>query len=244
MAFIVFDIETRVDKALVNRVYHAADGLSDDEAYERHRAELMRRRSSDFFPIPFHVPISIALAEIADDHALRGIESLGAGASSEEALVGDFWSRIDRSPATLVTFNGRRFDLPVLELAALRCGVSAPNYFSDASRARNRYAEDRHLDLLDFLTNHGAVTLAGGLNLLLNMLGLPGKTGVNGSQVQQLYESGRIDEIHRYCRDDVMRTYLLFLRVELLRGRISESRCRALIDASCRTLAGASGERS
>jgi hypothetical protein len=232
MAYAIFDIETRVDKALLNRAYHEGEGLSDDDAYARHREELKLRRGSDFFPATLHIPISIAVGDVGDDHVLRSVESLALASYSEEHLVREFWSRADRFVGTLVSFNGRRFDLPVLELAALRYGVSAPAYFADSSVTRNRYAGDRHLDLLDFLSNYGAITLSGGMNLLLKMIGLPGKTGIDGSKVQELYEAGRLDEIHRYCRDDVVQTYFLVLRVELMRGRIDEAAYRAAFDAS------------
>ncbi|MGW8257320.1 MAG: hypothetical protein ACWGMZ_07550, partial [Thermoguttaceae bacterium] len=32
---------------------------------------------------------------------------------------------------TLVSFNGRGFDLPLLELAAFRFGISVPGWFQD-----------------------------------------------------------------------------------------------------------------
>ncbi|MGH7865047.1 MAG: 3'-5' exonuclease [Candidatus Binataceae bacterium] len=241
MAYAVFDVETRVDKALLNRVYHPGEGLSDHDAYQRHRAELKRRRGSDFFPITLHVPISVAVGMVGDDHVLRSVESLAHDEYSEEKLVREFWARADRFSGTLVTFNGRRFDLPVLELAALRHGIAAPHYFAESSNVRKRYADDRHLDLLDFISNYGAIPLSGGMNLLLKMIGMPGKTGVEGSMVQELFEAGRLDDIHRYCRDDVAQTYFLFLRVELMRGRIDEAKYRAAFDAS-KSFLGAAAE--
>jgi predicted PolB exonuclease-like 3'-5' exonuclease len=70
------------------------------------------------------------------------------------------------------------------------------------------------------------------MDLLLKMIGLPGKVGIDGAQVQERYEQGRLDEIHRYCRTDVIQTYFLFLRVELLRGRIDEAAYHAACGAS------------
>ena len=74
------------------------------------------------------------------------------------------------------------------------------------------------------------------MDLLLKMIGLPGKMEVDGSQVQDLYEQGRLDEIHRYCRNDVVQTYFLFLRVELMRGRIDEAGYRFAREASAHFL--------
>lgn len=236
MPFAVFDIETRIDKHLVNQVFAAEEGLTDEQAYERYRDETQRRRGSDFLPVTLHVPISIAIGNVADDHALRSVESLVLTNYSEEALVREFWSRYERFTGTMVSFNGRRFDLPVLELAALRYGISAPVHFGVNSTARYRYSEERHFDLLDYLTNHGAVALPGGINLLLRMIGMPGKRSMGGSKVQEYYESGRLEEIHRYCRADVVQTYFLFLRVELMRGKISEDAYRAASQSSARFL--------
>jgi len=48
--------------------------------------------------------------------------------------------------------------------------------------------------------------------------------------VQQLWQEGRLGDIDRYCRHDVIQTYFLFLRVELLRGRLTpEQYERALL---------------
>jgi len=239
MTFAVFDIETRVDKKLLNQSLCAGEGLSDEDAYLHFREQLRARRGSDFFPLSLHIPISIAIGDVGADHVLRSVESLALDGCSEEALARDFWARAEHFTGCLVTFNGRRFDLPVLELAALRYGISAPSHFGErADSTRGRYCNERHLDLCDYLTNFGATgALRGGLDLLLKMIGLPGKVGVDGSQVQEFYEQGRLDEVHRYCRSDVIQTYFLFLRVELMRGRIDEVACRAARDASAHFLA-------
>lgn len=236
MGFVVFDVETRVDKRLLNQVYFDGEGLSDEQAFERYREDLRRRRGSDFFPVTLHVPISIAIGNVGEDYALRSVESLTTGACSEQELVREFWSRAERFGGTLVSFNGRRFDLPVLELAALRHGIAAPVHFGAESLARNRYSAARHLDLCDFLTNYGAVSLAGGMNLLLKMIGLPGKQGIDGSMVQEYFDAGRLEEIHRYGRSDVVQTYFLFLRIQLMRGQVSEDLYRAAAQASAHFL--------
>jgi len=64
------------------------------------------------------------------------------------------------------------------------------------------------------------------------MIGMDGKTDLDGSKVQPYFEAGRLDEIRRYCRADVIRTYALLLRVELMRGRIDEPTYRAVCAAS------------
>jgi predicted PolB exonuclease-like 3'-5' exonuclease len=232
MPFAIFDVETRVDKHLLNQVYFEGHGLSDSEAFERYREELRRRRDSDFLPITLHVPISIAIGNVGDDYVLRAVESLALDDYSEEKLVREFWNRYERFPGTLVSFNGRRFDIPVLELAALRHGIAAPIHFGEAGAARDRHSGERHFDLFDYLTNFGAISLAGGMDLLLKMIGMPGKTDMDGSMVQEYFEAGRLAEIHRYCRNDVAQTYFLFLRVALMRGEITDAAYHAAAEAS------------
>jgi 3'-5' exonuclease len=237
MAFAIFDIETRIDKHLLNEIFCREQRLSDDEAFERFRGQLRERGGSDFPPLVLHVPISIAVGNVGDDHVLRTVENLALADYSEQKLTREFWTRAEQFNGCLVTFNGRRFDLPVLELNALRHGIAAPAYFGGDDSPRSRHAGERHLDLHDFLTNYGAAPLRGGLDALLRMIGMPGKSGIDGSRVQEFYDAGRLDEIHRYCRADVIRTYFLFIRVELMRGRLDEAAYAAAYAASAHFLA-------
>jgi predicted PolB exonuclease-like 3'-5' exonuclease len=225
--YAVFDIETRVDKALVNAVLHRRAALTDEEAYARTRAELTDR-GGGFFPLAFHVPVSIAVGEVDDARVLRRLDVLGARDYDEARLVTEFWERVEAFPGTLVSFNGRGFDLPVLELAALRHALRLPRYF-----ARREHEPDAlHYDVYDLLTDGGRVPLRGGFHLLARLSGLPGKGAVDGAAVQELWEAGRRDEVHAYCRRDVIQTYVLFLRLELLRGRITHGQYAAALDAT------------
>ena len=218
MSFLVFDIETRVDKALLRAIEYRGQGLGENDAYERMRDDLRRDGGRGFFPHTFHVPISIALARAGADHVLQHVEVLGADTLGEDGVVQAFWARLEAFEGTLVSFNGRGFDLPVLELQALRHRCSAPRYF-DRNGLRVRYG--RHCDLYDWFINSGASRLRGGLDLVAKLVGLPGKGEVSGADVQMLWEHGEWDVIHRYCRDDALQTYFVFLRVEHLRGRLS-----------------------
>jgi predicted PolB exonuclease-like 3'-5' exonuclease len=219
MAFAIFDIETRIDKRLLKQIFFPGDELGEEEAYQKFSEEYR----GGFLPTSLHIPISIAVGEVGPDYVLRAIENLAASDYSEEKLVREFWAHVERFSGCMVSFNGRRFDFPVLELQALRFGISAPAHFAEEGGGRHRHSEDRHLDLMDFLSNYGAFSIRGGLDLLLKMIGLPGKGKVDGSNVQEIYEKGQLAEIHRYCRNDVIQTYFLFLRVQFIRGKIDET---------------------
>ena len=232
MNFAIFDVETRIDKALVKAVLHRHTELTDEEAYERTRAQIAAhsRSGSDFFPMAFHVPVSIVIGDVNEERVLTDVHVLGAESYSEAGIVCEFWERLERFRGALVSFNGRTFDLPVLELAALRHACAIPRYFDGAYR--RRYSEEGHYDLYDFVTNFGAASVRGGFHLLAQLIGLPGKGEVDGSSVQALWESGRLVDIHAYCRRDVIQTYFLFLRLELMRGRITAEQHAAALAAT------------
>jgi 3'-5' exonuclease len=229
LRYAIFDIETRVDKRLLNETQFRGQGLDDDGAYQRFREQLLQERGSDFVPVSFHVPISIAIGSVAPDHSLESVELLARERYGEERLATEFWERVERFPGCLVSFNGRNFDLPVLELQALRYGCAAPRYFG-GGEYRHRYRQEKHYDLYDFLTNHGMYRIRGGFDLVQRLAGLGGKGEIDGSKVQDLWEAGRLEDIHRYCAQDVVQTYLLFLRIELVRGRLPRGRHDELVD--------------
>ena len=234
MNFAIFDIETRIDKALIRSVMYPHDDVTEEEAYQRFRQQVSEERDnrSDFLPIAFHVPISIVVGSVTGNYALTAVEVLCAQEYSEERIVCEFWRRVEIFPGTLVSFNGRAFDLPVLEMQALRYGCQAPRYFNEKYGHRYRYSEERHYDLFDFLSNVGVHRIRGGFNLLARLIGLPGKTWVDGSMIQGLWEAGQLGLIHTYCRQDVIQTYGLFLRIELMRGRLTPEAYRAAWDAA------------
>ena len=76
--------------------------------------------------------------------------------------------------------------------------------------------------MLDNLQDFGAIR---GLKLdeVCSMAGLPGKYDVHGDEVYRLYFEGKIKEIKEYCESDVLNTYWLFLKYELLRGNITKA---------------------
>jgi len=49
---------------------------------------------------------------------------------------------------------------------------------------------------------------------------LPGKMGMSGAKVWDAYLDGDIAGIRNYCETDVLNTYLLYLRFELIRGHL------------------------
>jgi predicted PolB exonuclease-like 3'-5' exonuclease len=78
----------------------------------------------------------------------------------------------------------------------------------------------RHLDLMDLLAKFTPRANAP-LDALAKLCGFPGKMGMDGGQVWQGFLDGKIKEIRDYCETDVVNTYLLYSRFQLMRGGIS-----------------------
>ena len=68
MRFAIFDIETRIDKALVKAVFHRHEDIGEEEAFQKTREQIIARSHSgtDFFPVAFHVPLEIGDAPERD----------------------------------------------------------------------------------------------------------------------------------------------------------------------------------
>ena len=90
-------------------------------AIDRYRRELLEKYESDFIPYTFQVPISVAVGKIAADYRLIDVAVLDEPQFRPHVITEHFWRGWEsyRRP-TLVSFNGRTFDLPLLELAAFR----------------------------------------------------------------------------------------------------------------------------
>jgi predicted PolB exonuclease-like 3'-5' exonuclease len=82
------------------------------------------------------------------------------------------------------------------------------------------------MDLADVLTDYGASRMPS-LTALAQLVGMPGKMDVDGSQVESMFAHGRYTEIRDYCLHDVVQTTFVFLRTELLRGRLTHDEYRA-----------------
>lgn len=232
--YLVFDIETAADGDLVNRLRYAGQEATPEAATARYRAELMEKYESDFIPYTFQFPVSVAVAKIGADYSLLDLTTLDEPEYRPHIITEHFWRGWEKyGRPTLVTFNGRTFDIPLMELAAFRYGISVPGWFNVYARsfeqARNRYNLEAHIDLQELLTNFGSSRFTGGLNLAANLLGKPGKMDVQGHMVQDLFEAGRFAEINDYCRCDVLDTYFVFLRSRLLLGLISLDEEQGLI---------------
>jgi len=235
IAYLVFDVEAVGDGELISRVRYPGAGLSAAQALARYRAELIAEKGKDVLPTTFVLPAAVAIAKVGADFRLIDLAVLDAPDFRPHEIARKFWQGwVHYGKPAFVTFNGRGYDLPVMELAAYRYGLGLPAWFNVDARSfeqsRNRYNTEAHIDLMDLFSNFGAAQVSGGLNLLANLIGKPGKTGIDGSKIQDMYDAGRADEINDYCRCDVLDTYFVFLRSRVLLGKLQLEEEQAIVD--------------
>lgn len=235
VSHLIFDVESVADGELISKVRYPGADLGAREAIATYQDELMEQRGTTFIPHTFQMPVAVVIAKVAPDFSLIDIVSLDEPEFRPHVITEHFWRgwELYKQPQW-VTFNGRSFDMPLMELAAFRFGISLRNWFkSDGYRTpRNRYNVDTHLDLQDVLTNFGAARCNGGLNLVAQMLGKPGKMDLTGDQVQQQWDEGKKGAISDYCRCDVLDTYFVFLRTQVLTGRLTIGAENELVEAA------------
>jgi predicted PolB exonuclease-like 3'-5' exonuclease len=223
----IFDCETIPDIDLVKSSFK----LEGDNSLELSTKafELQESKSgSSFLPIPFHQVVAIS-AVICDDFGrFKRVNSIEG--ENEREMISNFLSFIDKHNPKLVSFNGRNFDIPMLLVRAMKYNLSCPAYFEVENKALNkskwdnyryRFSDRFHVDIMDHMSEFGAVRGLN-LNLLCTMMGIPGKFDVSGDEVHKLYYEGKIKEIKEYCESDVLNTYWLFLKYELLKGNITK----------------------
>lgn len=240
----VFDCETIPDVELIQKTLGIGEeGIRASEAAMQMQEE---KSGSSFLPVPYHQVVSIA-AVIADDYGrfLKvGNFPKDVQKPEEKALIQSFIHYINEHQPKLVSFNGRGFDLPMLFLRAMKYNIACPAYFetdnpqygkSKWENYKQRYSEQFHIDLLDSLGHFGAARNLK-LDVVCSMAGLPGKYDVRGDQVLELYYAGEFEQIRDYCESDVLNTYWLYLKYEVLKGNLTPAEYEDILREFCELL--------
>ncbi len=224
MNIFVFDIETVPDVVSGRRLL----GLENlpDESVAAAMMSLIKETTGQGF-VKHHLQKIVAISVVFRTDKNVKVWSLGETSSTEAELIQRFYAGIDKYKPTLVSWNGTGFDLPVLHYRALYHGIAAPQYWetgeNDSAYKWNNYLSRyhaRHLDLMDTLAAYNPKSFAK-LDDIAVMLGLPGKMGMSGGLVFENYLQGNLESIRNYCETDVLNTYLVYLRFQLMRGILS-----------------------
>jgi len=228
MAKLVFDIETSslppeiFDDAQREYLFRDAEKIPDETAREARRAEI--HRQFNLWPFTAQVVcIAMLNAETARGQVLFTADDADADASDdgpvkfvpcadETELLTNFWD-VANHYDSIVTFNGRGFDVPFLYLrsALMNVPISKKNWLG------YRFAVDPHCDLAEQLTFYGVSGREGAarrfnLDFYCKAFGIesPKSHGVTGMDVNDLLAAGEYRKIAEYCLRDVKATVELF----------------------------------
>jgi predicted PolB exonuclease-like 3'-5' exonuclease len=232
--FIVFDVETALDKAAAARAYKV----------DPNDPEGLTAAVGDFPKTPFHRIVAIAAMTITYDAfdkrwAVREMATLHTNGGDDADIVRLFLQYLHCTAPIVVSYNGASFDLPVVRARSMIHRISAPALASEAFKPFSR----DHLDLCDLLWGRGRDRLT--LDQSGRVFGLGTKTeGVDGSKVDDLARAGEFDTIAAYCLDDVVLTAGLFLLYQTWQNTFDVGRLDGAMDslrhARDRTVAGRS----
>lgn len=222
---LVFDLETIPDAAALRTMRPELSQLEDSVLVDKILEEKQEKTGSSFLPHYLHKIVAIGCVFKGEEGVK--VRCLGTETTDEPRLLADFFKLIEHYTPQLVSWNGAGFDAQVLHYRSLKHLIAAPRYWDWGDEDRdfkfnnylNRY-HTRHLDLMEVLASFTPRANAP-LDEMAKLCGLPGKLGVEGSQVLSLWRAGKMAEIRAYCETDVMNTYLLYSRFQVLRGQIS-----------------------
>jgi hypothetical protein len=244
MQFLIIDIEAVVDPDVWTPPPAPAPSRFSGGAGFEQRAAMpfegtITPPEPDHFPPPFAWrPICIGavlLEDACDSNVVHTkhigvMEELLAGAdvaAIERSVLGMFARTMARTGRqTLITWNGRRYDVPVLIQRSMRHGTPQPWYFANRD-VRYRYTEDGHCDLADAIADYGGAPMPK-LDGVAKLIGLPGKFGdIDGPRVAEALAAGRLRDIGTYCMSDAVQTAFIWLRWQLLKGNLTPAAYRA-----------------
>ncbi|MDX1592563.1 MAG: ribonuclease H-like domain-containing protein [Balneolaceae bacterium] len=214
--FFIFDVETIPDFDFVRSVMNDAESSEDDLLINA--SEQLARNSSGFLPPMYHQIISWVGLWVENDGSPVQKASWN-GDDEQEGLRALFDSLLTYKDFGLVHHNGRGFDLPLITYRSMKYNMQMPLRLSHYD-IRYRYSK-ANVDLMDEFSNYGASSYPK-LKHLGYLIGVPFKQTAEGNEVLAMYREGKLDEIEHYCYEDVMATYIIWLRMKYTAGDISE----------------------
>ncbi|WP_305862269.1 3'-5' exonuclease [Helicobacter cholecystus] len=230
----VFDIESVPDVEFLREKY-SYSGDDYEVSLQAFKAQ-NEASGNNFLPIAFHKIISIASVMCDEFGRFQKVGVFGrrAGIPSDDEIekvtLEEFLKWFNKTQPKLVSFNGRGYDIPVMMLRAMKYNLESLAYYEQDNPSfnknkwdnyRQRYSERFHTDLLDSLGHYGSVR---GIKLddVASMCGLPGKYDISGENVFELYYKERdLVKIDEYCQSDVLNTYWVYLKYEILKGNMN-----------------------
>ncbi len=223
MNIFVFNIKTIPDVDTARKIYEL-DNIDDSNV-----ANIMfhkRRQQAGTEVLKLHLHKIVAISVVLRTAEQFRVWSLGNTKSDEKEIIERFFNGIDKYVPTIVSWNGKNFDLPILHYRALKHAVNCQRYWdqgdNDPSFKQNNYTSryhQRHTDLMDLLAGYESSAYAP-LDEITTMLGFPGEITMNTAKIGDNYQAGNLAAIRNDCEINVLNMYLVYLRFRLMTGHL------------------------
>jgi DNA polymerase elongation subunit (family B) len=228
MATLVFDIETsalplsQFDEAQQEYLLRESNKITDPAERETKRSEIVQQMN--LWPFTAQVVcLAMLNADTIRGQVLYISDDFETGSDDknvvefvpcmdESELLTAFWD-VAKHYESIVTFNGRGFDVPFIYLrsALLNVPITRKDWLG------YRFQTDPHCDLAEQLTFYGVSGREGAarrfnLDFYCKAFGIesPKCHGITGLDVHVLMAEGRYREIAEYCLRDVNATVQLY----------------------------------
>lgn len=214
--FFVFDVETIPDFTFLRQVLNDSDSTDDELLITA--SEELTRNNSGFLPPMYHRMVSwVGLWVENTGKPVK--KAAWNGTDEKEGLAQLFDALRTYKDFGLIHHNGRGFDLPLITYRSMHHNMQMPVRLSHYD-IRYRFSS-ANVDLMDEFSNYGASSYPK-LKHLGHLIGVPFKQTGEGNEVLTMFREGQLDQIEHYCYEDVMATYIVWLRMKYTTGDIAE----------------------
>lgn len=132
---------------------------------------------------------------------------------TEPELLRMFW-KICEKYDQFITFNGRTFDVPFLMIRSAAHQIRPSKNLIAQRYLDRQFRGVRHIDLCDQLSFYGALWRRPSLHMVCRSFGIesPKVHGVTGTDITDLYQAGKFEDIAVYNARDLIATAEVYRR--------------------------------
>lgn len=219
---LIFDLETKNDEELIKSIHN--------KSTNEYKAEMKEKKGHDFLTPPYHKIVSLGVTEISNtDYYIKSVKSITVGLPkagqlfTEQDIIIKFDELLKKTNYdTLVSYNGKGFDIPVILRRAMKYLISMPNLFYQPNQYKSymhKFNDDMHLDLMQVIPERISLQEA------CMTCGFSAKNGMDGSMV----ENASLEDIDKYVKRDTLVTTKLLYHYLLLKGIIDIGQFNLLV---------------
>jgi predicted PolB exonuclease-like 3'-5' exonuclease len=233
---IVFDIETIPCIQSSQNLLHLPPNTPHTTTIQKLIEYHINNTGNPFPRQPFHqiICISFLLCEIehtqdGENYIIKKIKTGGINGENEKEILEQFCNFLQKHKPRLISFNGKTFDLPVIQYRSMMHQIPCP--WLHSKEISYKFNHDPHCDLIDAFSNFGSSARVK-MSEICALLNIPCKQSGSGNEVLDMYNSGQIQKICTYCQEDVICTYMLYLYYQMHNGKIQLRLFHRLLEQS------------